>query len=131
MEHGERNARRPGAHRLDHRLEREVAGDDAEERTERQHHLDAEARAALGSVARDSQGENEQHRAERQSEIGVDLEQARRDPAGFGAGERREQRRRGDEADAGDQPAPRPGEPGRQLAQPARAQRGLTRSGRR
>ena len=38
--------------RLDHRLEREVAGDDAEERAEHQQHLDAEARAALPGRSR-------------------------------------------------------------------------------
>jgi hypothetical protein len=105
-----------------------VAGDDAKERAERQYHLDAEARAAIGAVACAAPGENEQDRAERQPEVGIELEQARRDPAGVGPGERREQRRRGDKTDAGDQPCPDAGEPGRELAQPARGQRDLTRS---
>jgi hypothetical protein len=130
VEHGERDALSSCPRRFDHRQEREAAGDDAKERAERQHHFDAEARAAVGSVAGAAQGENEQDRAERQPEVGVDLEQARRDRAGVGAGERREQRRRGDKTDARDQPCPDAGEPGRELAQPARVQRDLTRSGR-
>ena len=62
-------------------------------------------------------------RADAEADRRVDAEQPRRDAAGIAARQRREQRRRGDEADAGDQPGPRAGEPGA-----ARRIAGLTRS---
>ena len=66
--------------------------------------------------ARQLKAEHEEDGADADADRRVGLEQLRRDPAGIAAGQRREQRGSGDEADAGDQPGPRAGEPARGAA---------------
>ena len=64
--------------------------DNAEERCERQHHLDAESGTAVVPVACLAQGEDERDPAQREAEIGIDCKQPRRNQAGVAPGERRE-----------------------------------------